>query len=156
MASSERTRRPVRRRAAETPTPTRERAYPRIWAVVARIPRGRVATYGQVAALAGLPQAPRVAGYALHALPPGSPLPWHRVLAAGGRLSLGRLDPSGAVTQRLRLQHEGVRFDARGCVDLTRHQWPVAARAVAATRRRAASPAAASRRAPAARASRQG
>lgn len=137
-------------------TPTRERAYPRIWAVVARIPRGRVATYGQVAALAGFPQAPRVAGYALHALPMGSPLPWHRVLAAGGRLSIGRLDPSGAVTQRLRLEHEGVTFDARGCVVLARHQWPVAARAVAATRRTVARPAAASRRAPAVRASRRG
>lgn len=153
MASAER---PARRpRRAEAPTPSRERTYPRIWAVVARIPRGRVATYGQVAALAGLPQAPRVAGYALHALPPGSPLPWHRVLAAGGRLSLGRLDPSGAITQRLRLEHEGVRFDARGCVDLARHQWPTAARAVGATRRTAARPAAASRRGRAGRASRR-
>jgi len=98
-------------------------AYPRIHAVVMRIPRGRVATYGQVAAEAGMPHAPRVAGYALHALPPGTPVPWHRVVAAGGRLSLGRLDPSGAVTQRLRLEGEGVRFDARGCVDLERHQW---------------------------------
>ena len=41
-----------------------------------------------------MPHAPRVAGYALHALPPGSPIPWHRVVAAGGRLSLGKLDPS--------------------------------------------------------------
>jgi len=95
-----------------------------------RIPRGRVATYGQVAAEAGLPHAPRVAGYALHALPPASPVPWHRVVAAGGRLSLGRLDPSGALTQRLRLEHEGVRFDARGCVDLERHQWRPRRRAV--------------------------
>lgn len=98
-------------------------SYARIYAVVRRIPRGRVATYGQVAALAGLPHAPRVAGYALHALPEGSPLPWHRVLAAGGRLSLGRLSPHGAVTQRLRLEKEGVRFDGRGCADLERFRW---------------------------------
>jgi methylated-DNA-protein-cysteine methyltransferase-like protein len=91
--------------------------------VVRRIPRGRVATYGQVAALAGLPHAPRVAGYALHALPAGSPLPWHRVVAAGGRLSLARLDPGSALTQRMRLEREGVRFDARGRADLARHQW---------------------------------
>jgi methylated-DNA-protein-cysteine methyltransferase-like protein len=98
-------------------------SYARIHAVVRRIPRGRVATYGQVAALAGLPHAPRVAGYALHALPEGSPLPWHRVVAAGGRLTLGRLSPDGAITQRLRLENEGVRFTGRGCVDLDRHRW---------------------------------
>lgn len=98
-------------------------SYARIYAVVRRIPRGRVATYGQVAALAGLPHAPRVAGYALHALPEGSPLPWHRVVAAGGRLSLGRLSPHGAITQRLRLEKEGVRFDGRGCADMERCRW---------------------------------
>ena len=98
-------------------------SYARIYAVVRRIPRGRVATYGQVAALAGLPHAPRVAGYALHALPEGSPLPWHRVVAAGGKLSLGRLSPHGAITQRLRLEKEGVRFDGRGCADMERCRW---------------------------------
>jgi methylated-DNA-protein-cysteine methyltransferase-like protein len=106
------------RRAARPPT-----AYDRIFAVVRRIPRGRVATYGQVAALAGLAHAPRVAGYALHALPQGTPLPWHRVVGAGGRLSLARKSPDGALTQRLRLEHEGVGFDARGRVDLARHAW---------------------------------
>jgi len=90
---------------------------------VTRIPRGRVATYGQVAAVAGMPHAPRVAGYALHALPEGSPVPWHRVVAAGGRLSLGKLDPSSAMTQRMRLEHEGVRFDGRGCVDMEQFLW---------------------------------
>ena len=100
-----------------------ETTYARIYAVVRRIPRGRVATYGQVAALAGLPHAPRVAGYALHALPEGTPIPWHRVVAAGGRLTLGRLSPDGAITQRLRLEKEGVRFDGRGCADMERHRW---------------------------------
>jgi methylated-DNA-protein-cysteine methyltransferase-like protein len=122
---------PARRshRQRETPLPATSGTYPRVYAVVMRIPRGRVATYGQVAAEAGVPHAPRVAGYALHALPVGSPVPWHRVVAAGGRLSLGRLDPSGALTQRMRLEHEGVRFDARGCVDMTRHQWKPRSRA---------------------------
>jgi methylated-DNA-protein-cysteine methyltransferase-like protein len=122
MASRER---PARRLRAgrEAPPPAAGSAYPRIYLVVKRIPRGRVATYGQVAAQAGMPHAPRVAGYALHALPQGSPVPWHRVVAAGGRLSLGKLDPSGALTQRMRLEHEGVRFDGRGCVDMERHGW---------------------------------
>jgi methylated-DNA-protein-cysteine methyltransferase-like protein len=97
--------------------------YRRIYAVVARIPRGRVASYGQVAALAGLPHAPRVAGYALHALHGHSPLPWYRVVGAGGRLSLARLDPSSATTQRLRLEREGVAFDPRGRVVIARFQW---------------------------------
>jgi methylated-DNA-protein-cysteine methyltransferase-like protein len=97
--------------------------YARIYAVVRRIPSGRVATYGQVASLAGLPHAPRVAGYALHALPDHSPIPWHRVVAAGGKLSLGKLSPHGAITQRLRLEKEGVRFDARGCADLKACRW---------------------------------
>lgn len=106
-------------------------SYPRIYAVVRRIPRGRVATYGQVAALAGLPHAPRVAGYALYALPEGSPLPWHRVVGAGGKLSVARVSLSSSLTQRMRLEREGVRFDARGRVDLTRHLWRPGARAKA-------------------------
>jgi methylated-DNA-protein-cysteine methyltransferase-like protein len=139
MASSERSR-GVRTRSRTAAAPARASAYARIHAVVRRIPRGRVATYGQVAALAGLPHAPRVAGYALRALPHGTPLPWHRVLAAGGRLSLARLDPDGALTQRLRLEREGVEFDARGCVDMARCTWPVAARAVRSRPRRRHSP----------------
>lgn len=93
-------------------------AWLRVYAVVRRIPRGRVATYGAVAAAAGFGRAARVAGWALHALPPGSDVPWHRVVGAGGRLSLARLDGDAALTQRLRLEREGVRFDARGRVDL--------------------------------------
>ncbi|HTK32863.1 MAG TPA: MGMT family protein [Candidatus Saccharimonadaceae bacterium] len=119
--------------AAAPPT-----AYARIYAVVRRIPRGRVATYGRVAALAGLPRAPRVAGYALYALPAGSPLPWHRVVAAGGRLSVARVSPDSALTQRLRLEREGVAFDARGRVVLAAHEWNGrAASSAGAVRRRA-------------------
>ena len=78
--------------------------------------RGTVATYGEAAAKAGYPHAPRLAGYALYALPEGTPLPWHRVVGAGGRLSLARLSPDGALTQRMRLEREGLKFDARGRV----------------------------------------
>jgi methylated-DNA-protein-cysteine methyltransferase-like protein len=105
----------VRRRAADS--------YARIYSVVGRIPRGRVATYGQIAALAGLPGRARQVGYALYALPEGSPLPWHRVLGAGGRLSLMRLDVASGMSQRLRLESEGVRFGARGRVDLEEFGW---------------------------------
>lgn len=96
--------------------------YVLIWDVVRRIPRGRVASYGQVADLAGLAGHARLAGYALHASAADA-LPWHRVVNAEGRLSLARTDPSSGMTQRLRLEREGVRFDARGRVDMTRHRW---------------------------------
>ena len=115
----------------------RSNAFERVYAVVRRIPRGRVATYGEVAALAGWPRAPRVAGFALRALPGGSPVPWHRVVAAGGRLSLARLSPAGAVTQRMRLEREGVRFDARGRVRFELHGLGRRGRTPGRSRRRA-------------------
>jgi methylated-DNA-protein-cysteine methyltransferase related protein len=97
-------------------------AYGRIYAVVRRIPRGRVATYGQVAELAGLSGHARQVGYALHALPASIAVPWHRVLNAQGALSLRR-EPGAELTQRLLLEREGVRFDARGRVSLARVLW---------------------------------
>jgi methylated-DNA-protein-cysteine methyltransferase-like protein len=97
--------------------------YARIYAVIRRIPKGRVATYGQVAALAGIAGRARQVGYALHALRPGAAVPWHRVLAAGGVISLAKLDPAAALTQRLRLEKEGVRFTRRGRADLRASGW---------------------------------
>lgn len=94
----------------------------RIAAVVRRIPRGRVATYGQVARLAGLGAGARQVGYALHALGDTGGLPWHRVLNARGMVSLPPVSPA-ALTQQLRLEAEGVHFDQRGRVSLARHQW---------------------------------
>jgi len=95
----------------------------RIGALVRKIPRGRVATYGQIAALAGAPRHARFVGAVLRRLPEGSPAPWHRVLGAGGRLSLARFAPHAAQTQRLRLEREGVRVVGRGRVDLARYGW---------------------------------
>ena len=97
-------------------------AYQRIWRVVARIPRGRVATYGQVAELAGLPRAARQAGYAMHALPSGSRVPWQRVVNARGEVS-PRSNPGSELIQRVLLEREGVAFNARGRIDLTRFGW---------------------------------
>jgi methylated-DNA-protein-cysteine methyltransferase related protein len=102
-------------------------SYARIYAVVRRIPRGRVATYGQVAELAGLSGHARQVGYALHALPAGTTVPWHRVVNAGGSCSL-RAEPGAELTQRLLLEREGVRFDARGRVPLARIRWRPGAR----------------------------
>jgi methylated-DNA-protein-cysteine methyltransferase-like protein len=97
-------------------------AYARIYAVVRRIPRGRVATYGQVARLAGLPGQARQAGYALNALPDDLGVPWHRVINAQGRVS-PRGEPEWEDVQRQMLEREGVRFDASGRTDLGRYQW---------------------------------
>ena len=89
---------------------------------MARIPRGRVATYGQVAALAGRGGHARQVGYALHSLPEGSPLPWQRVINARGEVS-ERAHAGWAGYQRHLLEEEGVRFDARGRIDLARWGW---------------------------------
>jgi methylated-DNA-protein-cysteine methyltransferase-like protein len=97
--------------------------YRTIYAVVRRIPRGRVATYGQVATLAGLPGHARQVGTALGVLPDGSTVPWQRVLNARGEVS-----PRGDLGlaegfQRHLLEEEGVLFDDRDRVDLDRFGW---------------------------------
>src|SRR5438067_13628806 len=112
---------PVRVRHAASGGPAG--SWARIYAVVRRIPMGRVATYGQVAALAGLSRHARLVGYAMAGLPNGSTVPWHRVINSVGRISTRRDGPGGAVLQRLRLEQDGVRFDARGRVDLERFRW---------------------------------
>jgi len=89
---------------------------------VRRIPHGRVATYGQVAELAGLPGHARQVGYALHALHDESALPWHRVVNAAGAVSL-RSVPGFELEQRIRLEAEGVTFNARGRVPLAHYRW---------------------------------
>lgn len=94
----------------------------RVYAVVRRIPRGRVASYGQVAAWAGLGRLARQVGYALHALPKESDVPWHRVVNAQGRVS-PRSTHGPELEQRIRLELEGVRFDAAGRVAMERFRW---------------------------------
>jgi len=97
-------------------------SYRRIYATVSRIPRGRVATYGQVAALAGLPRQARLVGYAMHALPAGSDVPWHRVVNAAGKISI-RSDGLGHdELQAQLLAREGVRF-LDGTIPLARYRW---------------------------------
>ena len=107
--------------------PAAKDTYARIRAAVRRVPCGRVATYGQIAVVAGMPGAARLVGYALYRSLPHHGLPWHRVLGAGGRLTLAKLDPATAMTQRIRLEAEGVPFAAAGRVDLAGCQWKVGA-----------------------------
>jgi methylated-DNA-protein-cysteine methyltransferase-like protein len=92
----------------------------RIHEVVSRIPRGRIATYGQVARLAGLPGHARLVGYALHALPDETSIPWQRVVNARGALST---PPGHDIRQRRLLEREGIRFDSDGRIPLASFQW---------------------------------
>jgi methylated-DNA-protein-cysteine methyltransferase-like protein len=92
----------------------------RIQDVVSQIPRGRVATYGQIARLAGLAGHARLVGYALHALPAGTSVPWQRVVNAQGAISIRSGNPS---PQRRLLESEGIRFDSRGRIPLASFQW---------------------------------
>lgn len=98
-------------------------SYERIYAAVSRIPRGRVATYGQIAALAGLGGHARQVGYALSALPEGSRVPWHRVINARGEVSPRSFGGDDESEQRTRLERERVVFDGAGRVSLKRFQW---------------------------------
>lgn len=97
-------------------------SYSRIYAVVGQIPKGFVATYGQVAALAGLPGHARQVGYALHALPKGHDVPWQRVINARGEVSL-RSEAGYEHYQKHLLEEEGVTFDLRGRVDFKLYRW---------------------------------
>ena len=93
----------------------------RVRSIIALIPRGRVATYGQVALLAGHPRAARQVSWILHSSSRRYALPWHRVIGGRGTLSLqpGR----GYEEQRALLLAEGVCFDGHGRVDMERHRW---------------------------------
>ena len=98
--------------------------YERIYDVINGIPRGRVATYGQIADLAGIPGQPRRIGYALSALPSDSGVPWHRVINAQGRISFRSRSTHEKLQRRL-LSQEGVVFDAAGRVNLALFRWRV-------------------------------
>lgn len=103
--------------------------YERIYAVVRKVSAGRVATYGQIALLAGRDGAARQVGYALNSLTPATAVPWHRVLNAKGEISR-RASHGEELSQRLLLEQEGIVFDARGRVNLARFGWrrPAAAK----------------------------
>ncbi|MDT0634943.1 MGMT family protein [Spectribacter hydrogenooxidans] len=91
----------------------------RLLAVVRRVPAGRVATYGQIAKLAGLPGQARLVGYALHNCP--ADVPWHRIVNARGRISLPA-DSTAGLAQHRRLSEEGIAMIG-GRIDLPRYRW---------------------------------
>ena len=97
--------------------------YRAIYSAVSRIPPGKVATYGLIARLAGLPGHARQVGYALSALPDGSPIPWHRVVNAQGRISLRSDGGPGDSIQRILLEEEGMVFDKNGRIPLRYYLW---------------------------------
>ena len=99
----------------------RDSYYPRIWRTVADIPYGEVATYGQIAELAGLPRQARLVGYALHSMPAHLNIPWHRVINAKGMISFPA-DSELYARQRERLEEEGVEF-IHNRIDLAVFGW---------------------------------
>ena len=106
--------------SAETESPAQIRRTA-LYLTLAQVPEGKVVSYGQLADLAGLGRAARWVGRTLSQLPPDTRLPWHRVLGAGGRLSL----PAGTASgdeQRARLRMEGISV-LNNRVDIQRHGW---------------------------------
>ena len=96
--------------------------FERVYAAVREIPRGRVATYGQIARRIGSPRAARAVGYALHRNPLPGAIPCHRVVNRQGGLSAA-FSPCGRETHRLLLEMEGVGLRKDGTVDLEKYLW---------------------------------
>jgi len=94
----------------------------RVIEVIKKIPRGKVATYGQIAAYAGNPRGARQVVRALHSSSRKHNLPWHRVVNSKGRISLRPGD--GYEKQKALLKEEGITFDQRDTIDLERYLWP--------------------------------
>lgn len=111
-------RKSTRKRAAVRPESSRTRIYD----VVRRVPHGKVATYGQIATIAGLRGQARQVGYAMAALGRASTVPWQRVINAQGRISMRSEGPGGSIIQQQLLEREGVVFKG-GRVDLKRFGW---------------------------------
>lgn len=89
--------------------------------IIRSIPEGKVATYGQIAGLAGSPRAARQVVRALHSMSKKHRLPWHRVINAKGQIALQ--DDESYNEQRLSLEAEGVEIGLNGVIDLERYQW---------------------------------
>jgi len=100
--------------------PNSQSKWERFYSIVKQIPPGKVATYGQIATLAGYYRQARQVGYALHAVP-SDDIPWHRVINAQGKISLNH-EMGGAVQRKL-LEGEGVIFTAASIIPLQRYQW---------------------------------
>ena len=93
----------------------------RVYWIVARIPRGKVVTYGEIARMLGCPSGAQAVGWAMRHCPEG--LPWHRVVNAQGRVRVTARYPDGKLVQRVLLEEEGITFDAAGRLDLEKYAW---------------------------------
>ena len=98
-------------------------SYLKIYQVIARIPYGKVATYGQIARLAGFGGQARLAGYALHNLPDNSNLPWHRVINHRGKISYRATFDKNDNLQKELLRLEGIKFNEYEKINLKRYSW---------------------------------
>jgi len=93
----------------------------RIIAVIKKVPKGKVATYGQIAVIAGNPRGARQVAWALNSSSSKEALPWHRIINRQGRISLR--PGTGFETQKQLLENEGVVFSMNGSIDLKRFLW---------------------------------
>jgi methylated-DNA-protein-cysteine methyltransferase related protein len=93
-----------------------------VYAIVKRCPRGRIVSYGGVAAMLGKPRSARAVGRALNALPDGNKVPWWRVVNSRGEVSIRGVD-HGAVLQRTLLEREGVKFEKSGRISWKHFGW---------------------------------
>lgn len=112
--------------------PMSSNSYSKIYAAIRRIPVGKVATYGQIAEVAGLPRQPRLVGYALFKQDVDASVPWHRVVNAKGEISYSPARKKADQLQRILLEGEGVVFNELGRIDLAQYRW------IPTTRRRQA------------------
>ncbi len=110
-------------RSSNQPKQQISSTYEAIYAAVRQIPAGKVATYGQIAAIAGLPNQARLVGYALFRVDLASDIPWHRVINAKGEISQSAFRSGGDDLQRVLLEAEGIEFDAKGKIGLNRDRW---------------------------------
>ncbi len=95
--------------------------FKRVYQIVAQIPVGKVASFGQIAALIGEPRNARVVGWAMHDAPKELGLPCHRVVNKAGSMGPGYIFGPGE--QRVLLESEGVTFKDNGCIDMKKHLW---------------------------------
>jgi methylated-DNA-protein-cysteine methyltransferase-like protein len=93
----------------------------RIKIIIKNIPKGKVATYGQIAAMAGNPRAARQVGWILHSSSQKEKMPWHRVINSEGKISLPKY--SGYQLQRRMLENEGIEFNKNELINLTKYRW---------------------------------
>src|SRR5271166_6621856 len=114
---------PPMRNLLRNVSPQGDESVAAICAVIRRIPKGWVATYGQVAAMAGLPRRARLVGTVLQNLGTGTKIPWHRVINAKGEISYSLSRNGGDALQRRLLQKEGVEFDDKNRFNLERFRW---------------------------------